>query len=71
MVAANRCWADKLGGMRDTVSVNVRIPKELHERLAERSLQDRRSLNSEILWLLETALAIKKDVRATKEQRRD
>lgn len=38
------------------MSLNVRIPKPLHARLTDRAWQDRRSLNREILWLLETAL---------------
>jgi predicted HicB family RNase H-like nuclease len=34
----------------------LRLPDHLHERLIERAVADRRSLNAEILYLLETAL---------------
>ncbi len=36
--------------------VTVRIPDELHARLVSQAETDRRSLNSEILHLLEVAL---------------
>ncbi|MEU6282364.1 Arc family DNA-binding protein [Streptomyces sp. NPDC047028] len=39
------------------VKVTVRIPDELHARLVTQAEADRRSLNSEILHLLEGALA--------------
>jgi hypothetical protein len=35
---------------------SLRIPDDLHERVAARAAADRRSLNSEILHLLEVAL---------------
>ncbi|MDX3696307.1 Arc family DNA-binding protein [Streptomyces europaeiscabiei] len=38
------------------VKVTVRIPDELHARLVSQAEVDRRSLNSEILHLLEVAL---------------
>ncbi|MFM9695220.1 Arc family DNA-binding protein [Streptomyces europaeiscabiei] len=38
------------------VKVTVRIPDELHARLVSQAETDRRSLNSEILHLLEVAL---------------
>ncbi|MFF6785800.1 Arc family DNA-binding protein [Streptomyces sp. NPDC012510] len=38
------------------VKVTVRLPDELHARLVSQAATDRRSLNSEILHLLEAAL---------------
>ncbi len=38
------------------VKVTVRIPDELHARLVAQAETDRRSLNSEILHLLEVVL---------------
>jgi hypothetical protein len=35
------------------VSINLRLPRELHERLKELAESDRRSLNAEIVYLLE------------------
>lgn len=40
-----------------SVSINLRLPPELHARLRERAAEDRRSLNGELVWLLERALA--------------
>jgi hypothetical protein len=42
-----------------TVSINLRLSAELHGRLKEQAESDHRSLNSEILWLLAEALAVK------------
>ncbi|KWX04990.1 hypothetical protein TH66_04275 [Carbonactinospora thermoautotrophica] len=36
--------------------ISLRLPAELHERLVARATADRRSLNSEIVYLLEVAL---------------
>jgi len=36
--------------------ISLRLPTELHARLVARATADRRSLNSEIVYLLETAL---------------
>jgi predicted HicB family RNase H-like nuclease len=36
--------------------VNVRMPDDLHVRLAAQAETDRRSLNAEILWLIEQGL---------------
>ncbi|MFF7593970.1 Arc family DNA-binding protein [Streptomyces mirabilis] len=38
------------------IRFSLRIPEDLHERLTARAAADRRSLNSEILHLLEVAL---------------
>ncbi|MEV6594053.1 Arc family DNA-binding protein [Streptomyces acidicola] len=38
------------------VKVTVRIPDELHARLVAQAETDRRSLNSELLHLIEVAL---------------
>lgn len=37
-------------------SIHLRLPDYLHIRLKERAEEDRRSLNAEIVWLLEQAL---------------
>ena len=37
-------------------NVNVRIPDELHVRIQQAAETDRRSLNAEILWLIEQGL---------------
>jgi hypothetical protein len=42
--------------MEKPVSINVRLPKPLHERIVERANEDIRSVNSEIQWLLTLAL---------------
>jgi plasmid stability protein len=39
------------------VKFNLRLPDDLHARLAAQAAADRRSLNSEILHLIEVALA--------------
>ncbi|MFD7707484.1 Arc family DNA-binding protein [Streptomyces sp. NPDC059785] len=36
--------------------ISLRLPADLHERLVERARTDRRSLNSEIIHLLEAAI---------------
>jgi len=36
--------------------ISLRLPADLHERLVEQARMDRRSLNSEIVHLLEVAL---------------
>jgi hypothetical protein len=40
----------------DSTSVNVRLPRDLHARLKDLAAMDRRSLNAEIVWLLERAV---------------
>ncbi|MFF9489776.1 Arc family DNA-binding protein [Streptomyces sp. NPDC014676] len=42
--------------MEDEKRISLRLPTELHARLAEKARTDRRSLNSEIVHLLEAAL---------------
>jgi hypothetical protein len=42
--------------MDDEKRITLRLPADLHERLAEWARTDRRSLNSEIVHLLEVAL---------------
>jgi len=39
------------------VKFNLRLPDDLHARLTAQAAADRRSLNSEILYLIEVALA--------------
>ncbi|MEU8802853.1 Arc family DNA-binding protein [Spirillospora sp. NPDC048819] len=38
------------------IRISLRLPEQLHQQLVERASADRRSLNSEILYLLETVL---------------
>ncbi|MFD4508413.1 Arc family DNA-binding protein [Streptomyces sp. NPDC058457] len=42
--------------MESEKRISLRLPADLHERLVERARADRRSLNSEILHLLEAAI---------------
>lgn len=37
-------------------SISVRFPDDLHDRVKQASEASRRSVNSEILWLIEQAL---------------
>lgn len=39
------------------MSINLRLPRDLHTRLKEQAARDRRSLNAEIVWLLDRGLA--------------
>ena len=38
------------------VHINLRLPRDLHARLKEQAADDRRSLNAEIVWLLDRSL---------------
>lgn len=42
--------------MDEEKRITVRLPIELHERLATQAKRDRRSINSEIVHLLEVTL---------------
>ncbi|GAA1466622.1 hypothetical protein GCM10009603_51880 [Nocardiopsis exhalans] len=44
------------GAMDDEKRISLRLPADLHARLADQAKHDRRSLNSEIVHLLEVAL---------------
>ncbi|WP_197024358.1 Arc family DNA-binding protein [Nocardiopsis sp. CNT312] len=44
------------GAREDEKRISLRLPAELHARLAERARRDRRPLNAEIVHLLETTL---------------
>lgn len=43
--------------MEALVSINLRLPRDLHARLKAQAARDRRSLNSEIVWLLDSAVS--------------
>ena len=45
------------GGMEAEVKLTIRIPAALHRQLVELARRDRRSLNGEIVVLLERAAA--------------
>lgn len=38
------------------MNLNVRLPDDLHQRVKRQASRDMRSLNLEVLWLLERAL---------------
>lgn len=44
-----------------TVNLNVRMPADLHERVKRQAGRDMRSLNLEVLWLLERGLEAVQD----------
>lgn len=44
-----------------TRNLNLRIPEDLHRQIQQAAEKDRRSINSEVLWLIETALANRKE----------
>jgi len=37
-------------------NINVRFPEDLHEQIRQAAERDRRSVNAEILWLIERGL---------------
>jgi predicted HicB family RNase H-like nuclease len=43
--------------MDSEVRITLRLPVELHTRLTEQAAHDRRSLNAEIVYLLEHAIS--------------
>jgi hypothetical protein len=51
-----KCSGNYGGGMDEEKRITVRLPIELHERLATQAKRDRRSINSEIVHLLEVTL---------------
>jgi predicted HicB family RNase H-like nuclease len=40
----------------DEIKITIRIDPGLHQRLTQAAEHDRRSLNSELMWLIERAL---------------
>ncbi len=42
----------------DLVAFSIRLPRRLSDTIRERAMRHRRSLNQEITWLLEQALAL-------------
>lgn len=44
----------------DTVQIGVRLPKAIHKTIVQMAKDERRSMNEEIIWLLEKVLAQKK-----------
>jgi predicted HicB family RNase H-like nuclease len=45
-------------GAMDEIRLTVRLPRELHEHIRALADEDRRSLNSELIMLLELAVDI-------------
>ena len=54
-------WLWYMSGMKKapaaTIKTNIYVPVALHAQLQALARQERRSLNSEIIWLLEHAVA--------------
>jgi hypothetical protein len=50
------CSGNYGDGVDEEKRITVRLPVELHERLAAQAKRDRRSVNSEIVHLLEVTL---------------
>jgi hypothetical protein len=48
------CYFDAVN--QATVHINLRLPADLHARLKDQAAHDRRSLNAEIVWLLDRSL---------------
>lgn len=44
---------------RERIETKIRFPQELHARLRERALADRRSVNATVIVLLEAALDLR------------
>lgn len=42
--------------MPGAISLNLRLPRELHSTLAELAAREHRSLNAQIIWMLERIL---------------
>ena len=42
---------------KSTIQVGIRLPRDLHRQLVELARDERRSLNSQVVWMLEVALA--------------
>lgn len=53
LTRCNRMTADETPTERNVVSVNIRIPADLHARLVEDARRNRRSLNQQMLVYLE------------------
>lgn len=56
------------GGMGERiVNVNVRFPESVRDRVKAEAVQDRRSMNSEIIELLEEAIRARESGRPRKQ----
>ena len=44
-----------------TISLSIRIPASLKDKLHKRAVRNRRSLNQEIVWLIQKAIAMIED----------
>ena len=47
---------EKLYQDEESVAFSIRLPAALRERLEQRATKNRRSLNQEIVWLIQQAL---------------
>jgi hypothetical protein len=54
LTAPLQCHFDAVN--QATVHINLRLPADLHPRLRDQAAHDRRSLNAEIVWLLDRSL---------------
>lgn len=54
------CLVTKTSRGEETVQIGVRLPKGLHKILTQKAKDERRSLNEQLIWLLEQMLMPKK-----------
>lgn len=55
-----RCYSGATMAESQEVRITIRIPSALHKRIVNAAEEDLRSLNSEIVWLLQRGMAIRK-----------
>ena len=58
----------KLYQDQETVALSIRLPANIRDILTERAAENRRSLNQEIVWLIQKALAALEQERVPKEK---
>jgi len=58
----------KLYQDEETVTLSIRLPASLRDEVRKRSITQRRSLNQEIVWLIQTALEMVEKERVPEEE---